>query len=247
LFTLTAPTGCGKTFASMAFALGHAETHGLRRVIYALPFTSVTEQNAAEFRRAFGMFGEAAVLEHHSAYAPTETDEEHPTEIRRRLLAENWDAPVVVTTNVRLLETLFASRPSDARRLHRVARSVVVLDEAQAIPVHLLKPTLAALQELIDCYDVSVVLASATMPAITSRPGFPIGLRDAREIVLDPDALDVAMRRTRVHRVGSLDDDALVERMTAADVPRASRRLRNTNQVPPRHGRGLPCREHPGD
>lgn len=215
VFTLTAPTGSGKTLASMAFALSHAQQHGLRAVFYAMPFTSVTEQNARVFRTAFGALGEHAVLEHHSAFRPNEGDEAHPTEIRRRLLAENWDAPVVVTTNVRLLESLFAANPSDARRLHRLARSVIVLDEAQTLPVHLMRPTLAALQELVDGYGVSFVLCSATMPAVTLRENFKIGLRAPREIVPDPAAMDRSMRRTRVVRVGAKDDDALVERLAA--------------------------------
>jgi CRISPR-associated endonuclease/helicase Cas3 len=218
IFTLTAPTGCGKTLSSMAFALEHARLHGLRRVIYALPFTSVTEQCAEQFRLAFGT---DAVLEHHSAYRSSDGDalpgafeeSEDPTSVRTRLLAENWDAPIVVTTNVRLLESLFAASPSDCRRLHRLAHSVVVLDEAQALPVHLLKPTLAALQELSASYRVSVVLCSATVPAVTIREGIPIGLRGVEEIVPDPPALARAMRRVDVARVGPLNDDALADRI----------------------------------
>ncbi len=133
LFSLTAPTGSGKTLSSMAFALRHAERHGMRRVIYALPFTSVTEQNARVFREAFAPLGERVVLEHHSAYRPSEEISDQPKEVWRRLAAENWDAPVIVTTNVQLLESLFSENPSRCRKLHRIAGSVIVLDEAQAL------------------------------------------------------------------------------------------------------------------
>lgn len=213
LFTLTAPTGSGKTLASMVFALAHAGRYGLRRVVYALPFTSVTEQNASVYREAFGPPGERAVLEHHSAFKPDQEHEDHPNRIRLRLAAENWDAPVIVTTTVRLLESLFAASPSDCRRLHRLARSVIVLDEAQSIPVHLLRPTLASLQELAASYGVSVVLCSATVPALTLRHDFPIGLRGVREIVPDPPAMARAMRRTAVVRVGPFDDAQLADRI----------------------------------
>lgn len=215
LFSLTAPTGSGKTLSSMAFALRHAELHGMRRVIYALPFTSVTEQNAAVFRGALGALGEHVVLEHHSAYRPQMDDEDHPTELWRRLATENWDAPVVVTTNVQLLESLFAWRPSDCRKLHRVAKSVIILDEAQALPVHLLRPTLAALQELAASYGTSVVLASATMPAVVHRPEFAIGLRDVREIVPDPAAMSRATRRAKITPVGAVEDATLAARIAA--------------------------------
>lgn len=215
LFSLTAPTGSGKTLSSMAFALRHAELHGLRRVIYALPFTSVTEQNADVFRSAFRGLGPHAVLEHHSAYRPREQDESHPTEVWRRLAAENWDAPIVVTTNVQLLESLFASNPSECRKLHRIARSVIILDEAQSLPVDLLKPTLAALQELASSYSVSVVLASATMPAVGHRADFPIGLKNVHEIVPEPQAMSRSMRRARVTPIGPLDDESLADRIAA--------------------------------
>ncbi len=215
LFSLTAPTGAGKTLSSMAFALRHAEIHGLRRVIYALPFTSVTEQNAAVFREAFRTLGEHSVLEHHSAYRATTEDEDDSKESWRRLAVENWDAPIIVTTNVQLLESLFASNPSECRKLHRIVRSVVVLDEAQSLPAQLLRPTLAALQELVSVYGVSVVLCSATMPAVGHRSDFPIGLRNVREIVPEPEAMARSMRRARVTPIGTMDDESLADRVAA--------------------------------
>lgn len=233
VFTLTAPTGSGKTLSSMAFALRHAEIHGLRRVVYALPFTSVTEQNAAEFRRCFKPVesgdGPGIVLEHHSAFTPPRAQAGSdfgaereggvaPSERWRRLATENWDAPVVVTTNVQLLESLFSNNPSDCRKLHRLARSVVVLDEAQSLPVHLLKPTLAALQELSEGYGTTILLCSATMPAVVQRPHFSIGLRNATEVVDDPKGMAAALRRADVRLIGHLSDEDIVQRIT--DTPR---------------------------
>ena len=179
LFSLTVPTGGGKTLSSLAFALKHAEQHSLRRVVYAIPFTSIIEQNADVFRRALGEVGERAVLEHHSNFEPTREDR------WARLATENWDAPLIVTTNVQLFESLFANRPSRCRKLHRIARSVIVLDEVQTLPVELLTPTLAMLQELCRNYGCTVVLCSATQPAVAEREDFAIGLTGVREIVPD--------------------------------------------------------------
>lgn len=238
IFTLTAPTGSGKTLSSMTFALSHARRHGLERVIYALPFTSVTEQNAAVFRAAFASLGEGVVLEHHSAHgdpssdqrgcavAPTESrrvaraklidsgseiDDRSHAQIQRDLMIENWDAPVIVTTNVQLLESLFASDTRRCRKLHRIARSVIILDEAQALPVDLLAPTIAALRELVEHYGVSVVLCSATMPALLNREGFHIGFEPDRvtEIVPDPPAMSSAMRRVEVRCAGVMQNAEL--------------------------------------
>lgn len=215
LFSLTAPTGSGKTFASMAFALAHAERHGMRRVVYALPFTSVTEQNAAEFRDAFSSLGPEIVLEHHSAYRPSSADEDDPVEVRRRLAVENWGASIIVTTNVQLFESLFSANPSDSRKLHRLAGSVIVLDEAQTLPVTLLRPTLAALEELARGYGATIVFCSATMPAVGWREEFLIGIKNLREIVPEPIKMSEAMRRTQVRRVGPRTDEQLADAVTA--------------------------------
>jgi len=206
-FSLCVPTGGGKTLASLAFALDHAEAHGLRRVVVAVPFTSIIEQNADEYRKAFKAIGKDVVLEHHSNLDPErETDQ-------NRLQSENWDAPLVVTTNVQLFESLFACRTSRCRKLHRLARSVIVLDEVQALPVDLLKPTLWALRELVEVYGCTVVLCTATQPAFEHRADFPIGIAGVRAIVDEPDTLYRAMRRTSVTRAGILTDDDLVERL----------------------------------
>ncbi len=168
--TLTAPTGSGKTLAMLAFALRHAQKHNLRRIVFAVPYVAILEQTARIYRDLFApAFGEDYVLEHHSlaGLAPDPTANEEPScaERRRRLLAENWDAPIVLTTNVQILESLFANRPSACRKLHRLADSVVLFDEAQTIPPGLAVPTLAALSRLAERYGSTVVFATATQPA----------------------------------------------------------------------------------
>lgn len=207
LFSLSVPTGGGKTFASLDFALRHAIQHDLRRVIVAIPFTSIIEQTAAVYRGVFGSLGDGAVLEHHSNVDPVKET------WRNRLAAENWDAPLVVTTNVQLLETLFASRTTPCRKLHRIAQSVIVLDEAQTLPVGLLKPCLAALRELVTDYGCSIVLCTATQPALERRDDFPIGLNGVREIIPQPERLHAAMKRVACENLGPVDDDTLVERL----------------------------------
>ncbi len=217
LFSITAPTGVGKTLSSLAFALEHAKAHNLRRIVYALPYTSVTEQVAGVFREVFKGLGEGVVLEHHSSASWKSADETDQRAFRVRLAAENWDAQVIVTTNVQLLESLFASRSSQCRKLHRLAQSVIVFDEAQALPVHLIEPTLVAIDELQRGYGASIVLCSATMPALTHRNGFEIGLKNVREIVPDPSGLAQAMRRVKLSSKGDLEDEELIEQLADQD------------------------------
>ncbi|RLB51630.1 MAG: CRISPR-associated endonuclease Cas3'' [Deltaproteobacteria bacterium] len=205
-FSLCVPTGGGKTFSSMAFALAHAERHDLRRVVVAVPYTSIIEQNAEAYRQ---VFGEDVVLEHHSNLDP---DEVTPESL---LQTENWDATVIVTTTVQLFESLFAARTGRCRKLHRLVRSVIVLDEAQSIPVDLLQPTLWALRELVEVYGCSIVLCSATQPAVDWREDFAIGLRDVRPITKDPEALHRSLGRTRVERAGVIGREELVARLLA--------------------------------
>lgn len=219
IFSLTVPTGGGKTLSSLAFALRHAKLNGLERVVYAIPYTSIIEQNAAVFRAALGELGPAAVLEHHSNYQPLVENEEDETSpaLRMRLAAENWDAPVVVTTNVQLFESLFASRGSRCRKLHNLVRSVVILDEAQMLPTALLQPCLAALRELVANYGATVVLCTATQPALHRADYLPCGFGESevREIVPNHQELYEALRRVNVAHVGELSDEEVVRRVGA--------------------------------
>ncbi len=212
LFSLTVPTGGGKTLSSLAFALRHAREHGLDRIVYVIPFTSIIEQNAGVFRKVFEPVVEEGVpdpvLEHHSALdVGKET-------LESRLAAENWDAPLVVTTSVQFYESLFSNRTSRCRKLHNLARSVVILDEAQKLPVDYLEPCLLALRELAASYGSSVVLCTATQPAVTRRDGFPVGLEGVREIIPDPPALYTALRRVEVVDLGRRTDGELTDRLT---------------------------------
>ncbi|GGX56680.1 CRISPR-associated endonuclease Cas3'' [Saccharospirillum salsuginis] len=212
LFSLTVPTGGGKTLTSLSFALDHAIRHGQRRVIYVIPFTSIVEQNAAVFRKALGPLGEAAVLEHHSTYQ--ENPSENPESIAKlRLAMENWEAPIIVTTAVQFFESLFADRPSKCRKLHNIANSVVILDEAQTLPLPLLRPCVAAMDELALNYRSSVVLCTATQPALKAQDEFKGGLSDVRELAPDPLYLYGALKRVQLRHVGPLSDDNLSEAM----------------------------------
>ncbi len=216
LFTLTVPTGGGKTFTSMAFALEHAKRHvkryGMRRVIYVIPFTSIIEQNAAEFRKAFGDLGEAAVLEHHSTFDDSKLKDLHSKD-KLRQASENWDMPVVVTTAVQFFESLFADRSSRCRKLHNIAGSVIILDEAQMLPLNLLLPVMQAIKELARNYRCSVVMCTATQPAIQAEHGFYRGFENVREIAPNPTALFEQLRRTTVQHIGLQTDADLLEKL----------------------------------
>lgn len=177
VFSLSVPTGGGKTLSSLAFALEHANLHQLKRIIYVIPYTSIIEQNSDVIRSAVGA---DQVVEHHS-----NLDEDDATP-KARLASENWDAPVIVTTSVQFFESLFAAKSSRCRKLHNIVKSVIVLDEAQLVPVEFLAPILEAMQLLVDHYHVSFVISTATQPAFKERlvDGKPFkGLKHIKEIM----------------------------------------------------------------
>lgn len=213
-FSLTVPTGGGKTLSSLAFALEHAGFHGnIQRIIYAIPFTSIIEQNAQVFSKALGAEN---VLEHHCNYKRCDDPEWQEYETRRTLRAENWDVPVVVTTNVQFFESLFSNRTSRCRKLHNIADSVIVLDEAQAIPTGYLEPCLAALRELVERYNCTVVLCTATQPALDDQ-SLRLRLPEVLEIMDDPVRLYEDLRRVSLTFLPPLSDEDLVSRLTALE------------------------------
>ena len=204
LYTLTVPTGGGKTLASLAFALRHAVYHEMDRVIYVIPYTSIIDQTADIFRK---VLGEACVLEHHSGvlFDDSETDQQ------LALASENWDMPIVVTTAVQFFESLYANRSSKCRKLHNLTNSVIVFDEAQMLPLPNLKPCVFAIAELIRHYGSTALLCTATQPAL--EPLFlDYGLKTT-EIFPDRDRLFSAFRRTTIQRIGAVSMEDLSERI----------------------------------
>ena len=202
VFSLTVPTGGGKTLSAMSFALRHAIEHGLDRVIVVIPYTSIIRQNANTYREAFGSKDELDlfnIVEHHSGIDEQKAmDESKEAEIRRRIAVENWDAPIIVTTSVQFFESMFTDHPSRARKLHRIANSVVILDEVQTLPPHLLSPILDGVRELTDNYGSSVVLSTATPPALLKRNDFPLGLEGVRPIISDSKKMAASPAARRV-------------------------------------------------
>lgn len=187
LQSLTVPTGGGKTIASLAFALHHAVKMGKRRIIYVIPYTSIIEQTAAIFR---GILGEENVVEHHMQ---AEYDDKDETMNRQRLATENWDAPLIVTTNVQFFESLFANRTSRCRKLHNIVGSVIIFDEAQMIPVEFLRPCMEAVKELTEKYHCTALLCTATQPSLDQF--FP---RKIQEICSDVSGNYDFFRRVRI-------------------------------------------------
>jgi CRISPR-associated endonuclease/helicase Cas3 len=224
VFTLDVPTGGGKTLASLGFALDHARAHGMDRIVYGIPFTSIIDQTAAIF---CDVLGKEIVLEHHSAIederqdrTPPEKEGEPDIQGKMRLAMEDWAAPVIVTTNVQLFESLFAARTSRCRKLHNLVNAVIILDEAQTIPRPLLRPCVAVLDELVRNYGCSVVLCTATQPALGAKRfkgGFD--LSKDRELAPDPAGLADELRRVRLVHGGDMNDAALVEAL--ADAPQS--------------------------
>lgn len=203
VFSLTVPTGGGKTLSSLAFALKHAHRHNKSRIIYVIPYTSIIEQTAAVFRKIPGF--ENAVIEHHSNISD---EDESRESVRLRLASENWDAPIIVTTSVQFFESLYACKTSRCRKLHNIVDSVVIFDEAQCLPVDFLRPAVFAIRELHRHYGVTPVLCTATQPVLTQTESFDFkfreGFQSVKEIIDQPDALSKSLQRVRVERFADL-------------------------------------------
>lgn len=204
LFRLTVPTGGGKTVASLAFALRHAAKQHMDHIIYVIPYTSIIEQNAAVFRE---ILGTEHVLEHHSNMDYTSSEELRPMQ----LASENWDKPVIVTTNVQFFESLFASKSSKCRKLHNISNSVIIFDEAQMFPTEYLKPCLLMLEELAANYRSSIVLCTATQPAFAD-----LFQRkwEITELCPRMDEQFSFFKRTRFEQIGTVSEENLVERLS---------------------------------
>ncbi len=199
LFAMTVPTGGGKTLSAMAFALRHALKHDQMRIIYVIPYTSIIEQTG---RVLAGIFGRENVVEHHSNIGPNKET------LRTQLAAENWDAPIIVTTNVQFFESLYASKPSRCRKLHNIVNSVIILDEAQLLPPELLTPCVDAMNDLVRSYGTTLVLATATQPALP-------GLETSTEII--PRELNLYERLKRTEFIFPDDLSQAIDWETLAD------------------------------
>ncbi len=214
LYTLTVPTGGGKTTSSLAFALHHAVANQMQRVIYVIPYTSIIDQTVDVFQ---GILREENVLGHYgeAAFRQKEPEDLTPEEYRQLLAAENWDAPLIVTTAVQFFESLYGNRSSRCRKLHNIANSVVIFDEAQTLPLPYLRPCAAAIAQLVEHYGVTAVLCTATQPALGSlfaelAPGLQM-----QEICPGGAALYLTLRRNHVKDLGSLSVEALTLRLCA--------------------------------
>lgn len=200
LFSLTVPTGGGKTLSSLAFALKHAHKHDLKRVIYVIPYTSIIDQTADIFS---SIFGENQVVEHHSSvvFEKDSKSELDSLKNKKRLACENWDAPIIITTAVQFFESLFANKPSQCRKLHNIAQSVVIFDEAQTLPVPYLRPCVAAISELVKHYRSTCVLCTATQPELQDL--FHEFSLSITEIVNNVEPIFTKLKRCTVENYGN--------------------------------------------
>ena len=208
LYTLTVPTGGGKTFASLAFALEHAAAHHMERVIYVIPYTSIIDQTALTFSK---LLGEENVLAHFSSvdYKTVEQENMTSAQYRQLLSSENWDAPIIITTAVQFFESLYSNRSSKCRKLHNIANSVIIFDEAQTLPNDYLLPCLSAITQLVQHYHSTAVLCTATQPALEKffhklAPGLTL-----QEISPNPNLLYETLRRVTIRDLGTLSKESL--------------------------------------
>ena len=216
LYTLTVPTGGGKTFASLAFALEHAVAQGMKRVIYVIPYMSIIDQTADVFAK---LLGEENVLADYSCadYKSLELEDLTPEQYRQLLASENWDAPIVVTTAVQFFESLYANRSSRCRKLHNIADSVIIFDEAQTIPLDYLNPCISAIAQLVQHYHTTAVLCTATQPAL--EPFFRQFAPELHMQEISPDTTNLyeVLRRTTLCDLGTLSQEALTTQL--AELP----------------------------
>lgn len=211
LYALTVPTGGGKTTASMGFALKHACRHGLRRIIYVIPYTSVIDQNAAVFG---GIFGQENVLEHHSGILyEVDEDQVKAESYRKALATENWDAPIIVTTAVQFFESLYGNRSAKCRKIHNIANSVIIFDEAQTLPVPYLEPCVAAMSQLAKNYRSTVILCTATQPALEKKFQVYLPNERIREICSGTEEMFGLFKRNRIKNLDLLSAEELEERL----------------------------------
>jgi len=203
IFSLTVPTGGGKTLASLLFSLKHAKIHNKDRIIYVAPFTAIIDQTVQVYQNSL----EESILEHHS-----NIDSNSYRSQGIKLASENWDYPIIATTAVQFLESLFASNPSKCRKLHNITNSVIILDEAQTLPKELISPTLRVFEELVLHYNCSIVLCTATQPAVEKTDKFKMGLTvPISEIIKKPENLFTSLKRVQILDRGKMKDSKILE------------------------------------
>lgn len=206
IYSLTVPTGGGKTVSSLSFALTHAKKNGMKRIIYVIPYTSIIEQNVKVYRDILDKDNEQNVLAHYSNAILDTENEQH------KLSIENWDAPVIVTTNVQFFESLHSNKVSQCRKLHNIANSVIIFDEVQMIPLNCFMPCIKAIQNLVEHYRATVVLCTATQPALGKwlRP------MKIKEICSDYESLFLILKRAKIENLGQTNEDTLIGHMESA-------------------------------
>jgi len=208
LFRLTVPTGGGKTLTSMAFAIKHLLKNKMDRIIYIIPYTSIIEQTGKVFRE---IFGSDYILEHHYNFNFEEKEDGELTDQMQKfkLATENWDFPIIITTNEQFFESLFSNRTSRCRKLHNICNSVLIFDEVQMFPYEFLKPMLSSIKELVSHYSCTALFSSATQPSFESV----IRKLDIIDIIDNPMELNEIFRRTKINYLGNISDKDLVERI----------------------------------
>ncbi len=211
LFTLTVPTGGGKTISSLAFALNYGVIRKKKRIIYVIPYTSIIEQNAEVFR---SIMGDKNVLENHYNvdFPYYKKDEAEEIKVQKTLACENWDAPVIVTTAVQFFESLYSNKPSKCRKIQNIADSVIVFDEAQMLPIQYLIPCVSAIWQLIQQFNCTAVLCTATQPNLGVFFK-DLGSTDIPEICKSAQSVTEDFKRATFHYDGKLEDDELAVRI----------------------------------